>query len=127
MSESHSGDPFGGFEVVYAYTLKEAVEDGVLVDLHKIGKIPLYAPVLKGIRYATTSLLAKGYEAENGFNLPNLADLLVQATKGIERGLAKGEDRLFECSVEFPDGSRGPVWAALNEEGTLTLMLPEDY
>jgi len=127
MSEDQSDSSFEGFEVVYAYTLKEAVEDGVLVDLHKIGRIPVYVPVLRGIRYATSSLLAKGYEAENGFNLPNLADLLVQATKGVEKGLAKGEDRLFECRVEFPDGTRGQVWAALNEEGTLTLMLPEDY
>jgi hypothetical protein len=118
---------FRDSDVVYAYTLREAVNDGILVDLHAIGRIPIYAPVFKGIRYATSSLLARGYEAENGFNLPNLADLLVQATKGVEKGLAKGEDRLFQFRVEFPDGSRGPVWAAVNEEGTLTLMLPEDY
>lgn len=126
-NDESSPDPFEGFEVVYAYTLKDALEDGILVDLRKIANIPVYAPVCQGIRYATSSLLGKGYKAENGFNLPNLADLLVQATKGIEKGLAKGEDRLFVCRVEFPDGTRGPVWAALNEEGTLTLMLPEDY
>jgi hypothetical protein len=29
--------------------------------------------------------------------------------------------------VEFPDGHREKVWAVLNEEGSLTIMLPEDY
>jgi len=39
----------------------------------------------------------------------------------------RGEDRLFEAMVEFPDGHREKVWAVLNEEGSLTIMLPEDY
>ena len=79
MSETSSDEPSEGVEVVYAYTLKDALEDGVLVDLHAIGKIPVYAPVYGYIRYATSSLLSKGYETQEGFNLPNLADLLVQA------------------------------------------------
>jgi len=87
-------DPFG--EVIYSYTLKDAVEDGVLVDLHAIGKIPAYLPVYSSIRYATTALLAKGYMSGTEFNRPNLADLLVQVSIGIKKGLAKGEYRLFE-------------------------------
>ena len=46
------------------------------VMLQAIDKIPVYAPVYGGIRYATVALLAKG------------------------------EDRLFECRVEFPSGER---------------------
>lgn len=131
MTQNDENDPFAGFEVVDTYTTREALEDGVLVDLHAIGKIPVYAPVYSYIRYATRSLLSRGYMDPDGggdvFNRPNLADLLVQASQGIKRGLAKGEGRLFEFRVEFPDGTRGEVWAAPNEEGTLTLMLPEDY
>jgi len=126
-NDEPAGDPFEGAEIIDTYTLKDALEDGVLVDLSTIGKIPVYAPVYQYIRYATRSLLSKGYEDKDGFNRPNLADLLVQASKGIRKGLMKGEDRLYECRVEFPDGSRGIVWAVTNEEGSLTLMLPEDY
>lgn len=120
-------DQFDGFEVVDSYTTKDALEDGILVDLHSVGKIPVYAPVYQYIRYVTRSLLSKGYEKKDGLSLPNLADLLVQASKGIRKGLMKGEEHLFECRVEFPNSERGKVWAVSNEEGTLTLMLPEDY
>ena len=118
-----------GFEIIDTYTLKDAVEDGVIIDLHSpaVGPIPIYAPVCKGIRYATAALLAKGYRTDSGFNRPNLADLLVKASIGIRKSFAKGEDRLFEFKVEFPDGHREVVWAVLNEEGSLTLMLPSDY
>jgi len=122
---TNNKSPFG--EVVYSYTTKDAIEDGVLVDLRNIGKIPVYLPVYSGIRYATSALMAKGYMEGGKPNLPNLADLLVQVSLGIKKGLAKGEDRLFECRVEFPNGDRDKVWAVLNEEGTLTLMLPSDY
>jgi hypothetical protein len=118
-------NPFG--PVIYSYTTKEAVADGVLVDLSTAGPVPVYAPVYKGIRYATPALLARGYMSDAKLNLPNLADLLVQVSIGIKKGLAKGEDRLFQARIEFPDGSRGEVWAAVNEEGSLTMMLPEDY
>jgi type I site-specific restriction endonuclease len=49
-------DHFKGFKVVGSYTTKEAVADGVLVDLSTVGRIPIYAPVCRGIRYATRSL-----------------------------------------------------------------------
>jgi hypothetical protein len=128
-NDEPAGDPFEGFEVIDTYTLKDALEDGVIFDLYSptVGPIPVYAPVCQSIRYATAALLAKGYRTETEFNRPNLADLLVQVSQGIRKGLAKGEDRLFECRVEFPNGERGEVWAVVNEEGTLTLMLPEDY
>ncbi len=118
---------FEGAEVISSYTTKDAVEDGVLIDLHAIGKIPVYLPVYSGIRYATAALLGKGYMSGTEFNRPNLADLLVQISLGIRKGLSKGEDRLFEAKVEFPDGHKEKVWAVLNEEGSLTIMLPEDY
>ena len=97
------------------------------IDLFQVKGIPIYAPVCRGIRYATSALLAKGYIENDRFNRPNLADLLVQVSKGIKKGLAQGEDRIFESKVEFPDGHREKVWAVVNEEGSLTLMLPEDY
>lgn len=121
------GQPSFFGEVISSYTTKDAVEDGVLVDLHAIGKIPVYLPVYSGIRYATAALLGRGYMSGTEFNRPNLADLLVQVSLGIKKGLAKGEDRLFPATVEFPSGDRGKVWAVVNEEGSLTLMLPEDY
>jgi hypothetical protein len=123
----HMADQFEGFEVVDSYTTKEAVADGVRVDLSTVGRIPIYAPVCRGIRYATRALLAKGYMSDDKPNLPNLADLLVQVSLAIRKRLAKGEDRLFECRVEFPGGQQGKIWAAINEEGSLTLMLPTDY
>ncbi len=118
---------FEGFEVIDTYTLKDALKDGTFIDLSQIKGIPIYAPVCRAIRYATSSLLSKGYTERDGFNLPNLADLLVQVSKGIRKGLMNGEDRLFECRVEFPDGHREKVWAVANEEGSLTIMMPEDY
>lgn len=81
------------------------------MDLSSLGRIPAYAPVCRGIKYATSSLLAKGYLDSDKPNLPNLADLLVQVSQGIKKGLAKGENRLFEAKVEFPDGHREKVWA----------------
>lgn len=120
-------DQFDGFEVIDTYTTREAVADGVLVDLSAVGKIPAYAPIYGPIRYATSALLARGYMSGGEFNRANLADLLVQASIGIRKGLAKGEEHLYMFRVEFPNGTRGEVWAAMNEESTLTLMLPEDY
>ncbi|MBU0590830.1 hypothetical protein KKD40_01350 [Candidatus Micrarchaeota archaeon] len=122
-------DPYDDFEVVYTYTIKDMLEDGMLFDLHSpnVGSIPIYAPVFSGIRYITSALLDSGYIDGDKLNLPNLADLLVQVSKGIKKGMAQGEDRLFESMVEFPDGHREKVWAVVNEEGTLTLMLPSDY
>jgi len=118
---------FEDAEIIYSYTLKDALEDGIIMDLSQVNGIPLYAPVCKGIRYATSSLMGKGYLEGDKINLPNLADLLIQVSQGIRKGLAKGEDRLFEAKVEFPDGHREKVWAVLNEKGSLTIMLPEDY
>ena len=122
-------DTYDDFEVVCAYTIKDMLEDGLLFDLSssKVGPIPIYAPVFKNIRYITSALLYKGYIDGDIFNRPNLADLLVQVSKGIKKGLARGEDRIFEQMIEFPDGHREKVWAVVNEEGTLTLMLPSDY
>ncbi|MBU0733930.1 MAG: hypothetical protein KKG10_07245 [Proteobacteria bacterium] len=122
-------DTYDDFEVVCTYTIKDMLEDGMLFDLSspKVGPIPVYAPVFSGIRYITSALLYKGYIEGDTFNRPNLADLLVQVSKGIRKGMAQGEDRLFEQMVEFPDGHREKVWALVNEEGSLTLMLPSDY
>ena len=60
MADDKTESQFEGFEVIYSYTLKDALEDSILVDLHSFGNIPVYASVYKYIRYATTSLLSKG-------------------------------------------------------------------
>lgn len=55
MKQNDENCPFADFEVVDTHTTRDALEDGVRIDLHAVGRIPVYAPVYVYIRYATRS------------------------------------------------------------------------
>ena len=132
MQDHESDQVFG--EVVLRYTLREAEEDGVLVNILGIWERSL-------ISHVTSNLLSRGYitrkaDGSSELNMPNLVDLLNQTIQEIkkqspgDRVSDRVSDRVrgfYSFRVELPDGSRRLLFAAKNELGRLTLMLPEDY
>jgi hypothetical protein len=121
---------FGEEDVVSRYTLRQAEEDGILVNLTQVGPEWAKSP----LSHATTNLLtSKGYltwptPEEGKLNRPALNDLLFQAAQIMRRGYRKRRaDWFYEGRVEFPDGSSGKIFIAQNETGKFTLMLPDDY
>jgi len=117
-------------DLVYCYTSKEAVEDGLLFDLDQIlTKNPAKPFFLK---YLTTGLLSKGYwnppqepDVENTLNIPNLRDLLNQAARIFRKKPA--DDWFVSGRIELPDGKKQQIFIAQNETGRYTVMLPEEY
>jgi len=117
--------------VIYQYTSKQAVEDGVLLDVETVN-----AEWGRGLfNYITTNLLtSKGYvERENHLdklNLPNLIDLLNQANHIV---MTKSQnftkmDTFYAGDIELPSGEKEKIFIASNEvPGKYTIMLPEDY
>lgn len=117
-TDRDSESPFG--EIIFSYTSKEAVEDGILFDLHSVKgceRLP--------INYITTNLMGKGYFKEDckGLNIANLQDLIVQCLIALKKRL---ESDFVELSVELPSGERETVWMKPNEDNGWTVMLPED-
>ena len=144
-------------DVVFIYTSKEAVEDGILFDVDQILKRPIKGFFLK---YMTTGLLEKGYwndRCKNGvkngeqgtndrcatckvwvshvgdkisclkptLNIPNIIDLLNQATRIFEK---KSVDDYFASGViELPSGKKQKIFIAQNETNRFTAMIPEEY
>jgi hypothetical protein len=58
-------------------------------------------------------------------NIPNITDLLVQATQIFQRR-AEG-DYFVSGTIELPSGQKQKIFIAQNETGKFTIMLPEDY
>jgi len=127
MPEHETNPAFG--EMVHRYTIKEAEEDGILINILEIWEKSL-------ISHVTSNLLSKGYLENRGsqsggnqeLNMPNLINLLNQAIEQIKKQSPDGRVRdFYSFRVELPDGSRQLLFAQMNELGRLTLMLPEDY
>lgn len=97
-------------EVIYSYTDKDAVEDGVLV---KIGS--------KGDRVSNLSGLFNWIE-DNGL-LVEVAQFIEQnrqeAMRIYEENIGGG---IFKWNIKEEN-----LWLIPNENGGLTLMHPEDY
>jgi hypothetical protein len=114
-------------DIVYSYTSKQAVDDGLLFDIDIINKNHNYP-----FKYITTNLMNKGYfqnvppnETMDLPNIPNLKDLLNQAMRIF--GKKEAEDYFASGRIELPDGTKTKIFIAQNETGRYTLMLPEDY
>ena len=77
-------------------------------------------------QYVTSNLaFSKGYLKEG-------EDVQVANFLGLFRIMGEhmkrtGPDHFYSTQVEFPDGTRGEVYAVQNESGRYTAMLPEDY
>ena len=113
-------------EIINIYTEKQAVEDGVLFDITEVNK-----DWERGIfSHITTNLLNfGGYLEQDGFNIPNLLDLLNQANQivKIKSNNFKEFDHFFSGKIELPNGSKQEIFMQQNSTGKFTIMLPEDY
>jgi hypothetical protein len=121
--KTHDNSLFG--PVVDRYSDKQAVADGNLFDIDTIIK-PTDRPFF--LKYATTSLLSKGYYKEGSnkeLNVPNFRDLLNQTIQ-IWRKKAPGET-FASGRIELPNGEKQKVFVAQNETGRYTVMAAEDY
>ena len=112
---------------IYTYTLDNAVEDGMMVDLRKIN--PNYA---KGMfSHATMNLMRMGYldMEKNKADIPNLQDLIIQASRIVRKkshNFTK-PDNHYAGEIELPSGGKYMIFIERNEIGKYTLMLPADY
>jgi hypothetical protein len=110
-------------DVIFTYTSKQAVEDGILFDVDLILKRPIKEFFLK---YVTAGLLAKGYwNTDKTLNAPNFLDLLSQAARIFRKKLA--DDYFASGVIELPSGEKQKIFIAQNETNRYTAMLPEDY
>jgi len=119
--ESQSPDVFG--EVIYAYTDRDAVEDGFLVELHMPARF-LEFPINRMTRHLFDDL-APFVEAKaapfNGDLSRALASILQTKCS-----FAQGDPG---NTGEIGDIHRIPpnLWLVRNEVGGWTAMYPEDY
>jgi len=58
-------------------------------------------------------------------NIPNIADLIVQAAQIFKRKPA--DDYFVSGTIELPSGQNQKIFIAQNETGRYTAMLPEEY
>ena len=103
--EGHEDQGFG--EVIYRYTAKDAVEDGLFVPVGSIGQYPVYF---------TSNLFAEGYEDED------------KRRALVERGLHMLRRKDFEDTdyMRLRVIEKDRIWVTLTGEG-YTFMRPEDY
>lgn len=128
--EQSIDDLFGDAEIISSYSERDAVEDGVFFDVQELAKL---SPSIKWnegpFQYVTSNLCySKGY-AKAGENVQvaqvaNFIDLFRNMGEHMKR---TGPDNFYNATIEFPDGSKGEVYAVLNSSRRYTLMLPADY
>lgn len=108
MTEPKEGDEINGWPVIFSYTTEQAVEDGVLVYVGKVGRdIDVYF---------TNGLFAQGYR-----DLDRRREL-------VERGLdllrkPDPEDTPY-MHLRVIEGDK--IWT-IAEPGKITFMMPSDY
>lgn len=117
---------FDESDIIYRYTSKEAVEDGILVDLDQI--FPGYEKT-NLFKYATSNLINQGYIEKNEIKKAAIQDLLMQA-----RAIAKAKsnnftepDWFYSGEIALPSGAKQEIFIEQNETGRYTLMLPQDH
>ena len=123
---------FDEADLISMYTDRQAVEDGILFDVTELSKV---SPSINwrgyGFQYVTENLcFSKGYLKDGEApNIPNFLDLFNNMREHMRKSdLGRTEpDDFYAMQTEFPDGSRGQVWAERNMSGGYTLLLPEDH
>ena len=108
------------------YTDRQALEDGIIFDVTELSKISPSIKCGEGpFQYVTTNLCyQKGYLRDGVPSIPNFLDLFRNVSEHMKR---KGPDHFYNARIEFPDGTRGEVYAVKNNNDRYTLMLPSDY
>ena len=101
--------------VVFAYSTEQAVEDGDLVRLARIGKVPIF-------------VTANCFD-RLGFGDPVWSKRVVEQAL-VALDTADREDtpgrKLRELDVQREGGPCHRIWAILDGQG-ITLLFPEDY
>lgn len=128
-----NGDLFDEKNVIFRYTIDQAVEDGILCKLSSIN--PDWE---RGyFSHVTWNLLRQGYtepidaqhpEKGDKIRVVNLVDLLNQCNQVLIPDARQGKlDWFYSPKIEFPDGHRRDVFIQLNEIQRYTIMDPSDY
>ena len=132
QGEVIQGGPWDGFALISSYTDEQGVADGVLYNIS--GRLdPFSKRVIRGAR-ATAGIVAKFSEInrqmfpemsadgilENAILDARLTYRAMLRQPADEDGWRKTEGRANGDSI-------GEVWLVPNENGSMTLMLPEDY
>ena len=110
-------DLFGDAEIISSYSTRQAVEDGVLFDVQELAKL---SPSIKWgegpFQYVTSNLCyGKGYlKDDQPVQVANFIDLFRTMGEHMKR---TGPDHFYNKTIEFPDGTRGEVYAVQNESG----------
>jgi len=94
-------------KVIFAYTLEQAISDGVLVKVGNLGKLPVIF---------TTNLLEDGYEDKE--------TRLVLINKGIE--MLKKPDPEDSEYMKLRVIEKDKIWVIWDGNG-ITYLKPEDY
>ena len=112
-------------KTIFKYSLEQAEEDGVLINVEKINPNWKAGP----FNYITSNLLSKGYMDGEKFNIRRIVDLLNQSLKVLKTKTDNFRKfgAFFEDSIELPDGSSERIFICQNETGKFTILLPEDY
>lgn len=120
-------DLFDEAEIISVYSDHQAVEDGVLFDVQELAKVSPSIQWDKGpFQYVTASLCySKGYLKDGvDVQVANFIDLFRNMGEHMRK---TGPDHFYNAKIEFPDGTKGEVYAVQNNSRRYTLMLPEDY
>lgn len=105
-------NPFG--EVISTYTAKQAVEDGILVELGRCGDLPVYATTNCFFRAGLDNPLQRRgviLEAIHELKKPDPEDDGYRKLRVLHKGIAAD----YEC-----------LWVIQDGQG-ITIMFPEDY
>jgi hypothetical protein len=103
------GDEDGLFgPVIYKYTARDAVEDGIFVEVGSVGENPVYF---------TTNLFETGRYQDKDKRV-------ALVSKGLE--LLKEHDPEDSDYMRLRVIEKGGIWVVYNGEG-ITFMRPEDY
>ena len=110
-------------DVIYSYGDKDALEDGVLVDISSVGiEMKLGG---KPVNRMTGNLLSKvcGKDKDGNYEIDKMHTMIYLAIGSAVD--SEGDGYLFVG--EMPGFRESDVWFVMNEVGGYTLMTPEDY
>jgi len=108
---------FDEADLISSYTSNQAVEDGALFDVRELSKPSPSIKWDERDHFSVTSNLAfsKGYLKDGAEpSIPNFVDLFRTLGEHMKR---TGPDHFYNTTIEFPDGTRGEVYAVQNETG----------
>lgn len=122
--------PFHGFEVIYAYTRAQAIEDGVLVDLTQLAltrgfRLPLALTSTAFHEALNAPYTTKGDELAPLFTIVRFLDWLRPACRAAPAGVSEFlapftriDGQVVSLKVNIGPGDRA--------EPVLTVMLPDE-